>query len=110
MRIDEALTGNMMRIDEALTRNMMRMYEALTGNMMRGYEALTGKMVQRLETGLSRESRLIDMDIIVGGKGMSWRRARGVVDSRSINGMRASGRMGNQRSGMNSLNVLVERG
>ena len=52
-------------------------------------------------------SRRFDIDIVMNRKGVSCRWSRGIIDSGGINRVMAGSRMRNQRSVMNSFNVLI---
>ena len=63
--------------------------------------------MRRPENLLNGKSRRIIMDIVVSGNGVSQRWARRIIDGGSINRVMTSGRMRDQRSDIDSFNILI---
>ena len=63
--------------------------------------------MRRLENLLNGKSRRIIMDIVVSGNGVSRGRARRVIDGGGINCVMTSGCMRDQRSVIDSFNILI---
>ena len=63
--------------------------------------------MRRPENLLNGKSRRIIMDIVVSGNSVSRGRARRVIDGGGINRVMTSGRMRDQRSVIDSFNILI---